>query len=120
MAESKQRQSKPAEEPPAPTKRIVLKRERVLVVPEEASSEQVIAAHKALGGDGSPGELAAWREIGEYEGSNKNDAIQAYAGKPNTPDAKVGVFKAPTVSAWAGGKRYRAPDKPLVQAEDID
>lgn len=118
MAEGKK--DAKAEEERGPTMRLVLRRVAVLELPEGITTEQIIAAHKALGGKGAPREGAAWVEVGEFEGASKEHAIEAHAGKPGTAEAKVGTFKAPTVKAWAGGLRFSAPPKPLVEKETID
>lgn len=107
-------------EPSAPTKRTVLKQEGVLVLPAGVSTEALIAAAKALGVKGAPRELAAWVVVGEFDGDTKEQAIEAHTGKPGTPDAKVGTYKAPTSRAFAGGMRLKAPPKPLVEKESID
>lgn len=64
--------------------------------------------------------VEAWTVLGEFEGASKDKAIEAYAGKPGTPDAKPGAYKAPTASAFAGGALYEAPPQPLVTKTALD
>lgn len=102
-----------------PTQRVVIRKETVIVLPEDITPEKVAAAAKALGiKSGATAE--AWCVVGEFAGASKEDAIEAHAGKPGTPDAIPGTYKAPTVRAFAGGARYKAPPKPLVERELID
>lgn len=108
-----------------PTRRVVLRRERVLVLPDGLSDEDVQAVLKAVQASkkiGTPSKalMEAWVVVGEFEGASKDKAIEAHAGKAGTPDAKTGAFKAPTAAAWAGGSLYRAPAKPLVEREAIE
>lgn len=120
------RSSSPAEdarpeETDKATKRVVLRRERVFVIPDAATQEQIDAAVKAA----KDAKLTlhnrlAWVEVGEFEGKSKTQAIEAHAGKPGTPDAKPGAYKAPGVSAWNGGALYEAPPQPLVQRKPLD
>lgn len=119
MANNKQAPA-PATEEPAPTKRVVLKRELVLVLPSGTETSAVMEAWKALGQKGAPPETVAWTVVGQKEAPSKEKAIEAYAGKPNTPDAKVGAFKAVALNAWNGGREYAAPPKPLVEATPIE
>lgn len=119
MAEAK-KASEAKKQDIAPTKRVVLRKVLALAVPSGATTEQLIAAHKALGGKGAPAEIDVWQECGEFEGSSKDRAIELFAGKPGTPDAKPGTYKAPGASAFAGGMRLTAPPKPLVEKESID
>jgi hypothetical protein len=118
-----------AEDERAPTKRVVLKRERVLVLPEGVSlndldpkvSEAVRKLLKLGGGKAnSEVHVEAWVVVGEFEGASKNAAIEAHAGKPNTPDAKPGAYKAPGASAWAGGLLYEKPPEPKVERKALD
>lgn len=101
------------------TKRVVMRRERVLMLPEnfDEAADKTKEAMKLLGVKGVD---EAWMVVGEFEGSSKNQAIVAHAGKPNTPEAIPGTYKAPSVTAWAGGRRYVKPPLPKVEAEDID
>jgi hypothetical protein len=124
MAEAKAGKAGKAETPREPTQRVILRCQRVLVLPEDISAEQIetlLNAIKPLKLKG--GALAveeAWQPVGIHEGQSKEDAIESHAGKPGSPDALEGKFKAPTVRAWAGGARYAAPPKPLVERESID
>lgn len=131
MAERTGRRAAPAEpKPPAkPTQRVVLKRERVLVLPDgvdltDLDPKVSEPLRKALGIKGgkanAEAHVEAWVVVGEYEGSDKRDAIEAYAGVPDTPDAKPGVYKAPGLTAWKGGRHYEKPPEPKVEAKDID
>jgi hypothetical protein len=86
------------------TKRVVLRRSNVLVLPDGVTADDMEKIRAALTGTrlrASKAE-AAWIVVGEFEGSSKDAAIKAHAGEPNTPDAKPGAFKAPSVSAWKG------------------
>lgn len=110
----------------AKTKRTVLKRERVLVLPDSLTQEQLdalIGAVAAVKVKGLPTGIAkpqtAWVVVAAGEGS-KTQAIEQHAGKPGTPDAKQGVYKAPNLSAWRGGEVYGAPPLPLVERRALD
>jgi hypothetical protein len=121
-------QSKPAakpQEPSEPTRRMVLRQEAVLVVPPGVSREKAVEAAKVLGikSGATSGEgplKMAWLTVGAFDGKTKEEAIEAHAGKPGTPDAKEGAYKAPPLRGWAGGMRLKAPPKPLVEKEAID
>lgn len=127
----------PAQQPEEdkPTKRVVLRRERAILLPETMTED---ALARLASGDGAK-QLAkllglpesskvptacigveAWTVVGEFEGKSKTQAIEAHAGKPNTPDAKPGAYKAPTSAAFAGGALYEAPPQPLVERKALD
>lgn len=95
-----------------PTERVVLRKMRVIIVPDGATDEQIAAAQKALPRNAVC--VQAWEPVKAATGS-KTQAIESYAGKPGTPDAIPGTYKAPNVSSWAGGEVYDAPPKPLVE-----
>lgn len=97
------------------TKRVVLKREQVLVVPDGADPAKVAEAAKLL----KVKATSAWVQVAAGEGS-KTQAIEQHAGKPGTADAKQGVYKAPNLSAWRGGEVYGAPPQPLVERRALD
>lgn len=124
-----------AEEERTPTRRTVLKRERVLVLPEDTEAAEAVVALIVAAKAGKtpaaetvakakkaviPPVAEAWIVVGEFEGSSKQNAIEAYAGKPNTPEAKPGAYKAPGATAWAGGRHYERPPAPKVEARDLD
>jgi hypothetical protein len=118
----------PAAPPAAPpadergaTKRVVVKRERVLVIPEgvEAVDEKKLREAFAVGPRVPLVMTEAWVVCGEFEG-DKRDAIKVYAGEPGSPDAKPGTYRAPSASAWRGGRHYERPERPKVEAKDID
>lgn len=106
------------------TQRAVLKRERVLVLPEgvELNAERQKGIANALGLKPTTKlpECEAWVEVGEFAGHSKTAAIEAYAGKPGTPDAKQGAYRAPSLSSWQGGLIYDAPPQPLVQRRELE
>lgn len=117
------------DEPRGPTKRVVLKRERVLVLGDDVTLAQVAACadEKALrkllvarAGSTQKYEVEAWVVIGTFDGASKRTAIEQYAGKPKTADAKAGDYKAPSVSAWSGGERYKRPPVPLFERESLE
>lgn len=126
MAETAQNRSAAAEEAERkPTERVILQRTLALVVPEKATDEQVRAAVEALGGrprprSGVSGVVEAWVEVSRVTAVSKTAAIEAHAGKPGTPDAKLGVFRAPSVTSWKGAVAHEAPPAPLVQRTLID
>jgi hypothetical protein len=108
-----------------PTQRVVLRRERVLVLPEGLTGEAFEKTKgdiaKAVGvRAGALNPVEGWIVVGVFEGGTKDKAIERHAGKPGTPDAKPGAYKAPTASAWAGGLIYEAPPAPLVQKRALD
>jgi hypothetical protein len=116
------------EQPRKPTKRTVLRRERVLVLPEgidDAALAEVVKAipklpEKKLADALKAKPVEAWVVIGEFEGTDKEDAIEAHAGKKNTPDAKPGAYKAPPASGWSGGLLYERPPEPKVEVKALD
>lgn len=115
--------SKPPEPTEQPTERVVLRQEKVFVIsnlsltPEE--EKKLATALKDCGIKDTTAHMA-WIECGVHPGSSKEQSIEAYAGKPGTADAKPGTFKAVPVKSFAGGKRHRVPEKPLVESEAIE
>lgn len=103
------------------TKRMVLRRENVLVIPDGLDPKKLAdieaAVKKALGAKGKP--TQAWVPLGEFEGSSNTNAIEAYAGKPGTPDAIPGTYKAPSIRSWAGGEVYDKPPLPKVERKPL-
>jgi len=104
----------------APTRRTILKRERVIVLPDDVTSVDVKAVREALGSKGTITETEAWVVVGEYTGDSKRAAIEAHAGKAGTPDAKPGDYKAPPTNGFSGGERYVRPEKPKVERETLE
>jgi hypothetical protein len=104
------------------TMRLVLQRRQVLVLPDGVDAEKIAAAAKALGVrvNGSGVDTSAWLPVGEFQGVSQTKAIEAYAGKPGSPDAKVGAFKAVPTSSWRGGELYEAPPAPLVERRALE
>lgn len=125
----------PTQDGRADTKRVVLKRERVIVLPdtvpengkidlaklaEALGMSQAEAKRLATTAASGFGSGTAWVVVGEFAGASKNAAIEAHAGKPGTPDAKPGAYKAPSVSAFAGGLLYERPPEPKVERKALD
>jgi hypothetical protein len=120
---ARSRQAKPAS---AATKRVVLRRERVIVVPEDADAAKVakaVAAASQSGPKGAPPRpvkiIDAWVEVGVFPGHSKLNAIVAVAGKAGTPDAIPGAYKAPGVTAWAGGEEYIRPPQTKIERRPL-
>lgn len=110
-----------SEETRAPTRRVVLKREHVIIVPDGADPEKVAEAQRVFGASRAKNApIEAWVVCGEFDGTAKRTAIEAHAGKAGTATAKVGVFKAPGTAAWKGGVEHVAPPQPLIEARAID
>lgn len=109
-----------------PTKRVVLQRADVLVLPDGVDAAKLAEACKVLGIKGKAPDarrakpVEAWVVVGEFEGDSKEKAIKLHAGEAGTDSALIGTWKAPSASAWAGGVKHTAPPKPLVQKETID
>lgn len=113
-----------------PTERVILKAEQVLVLPDgfdvaalKGTQAQAEAALMTLakGGSKTRGHVGeAWVEVGRHVASTKTAAIEMHAGKPGTPDAKLGTFRAPTLTAWKDGVRYDAPPLPLVERSAVE
>lgn len=106
-------------------RRLVLKRERAIVLgpglTAEVEKELLDLVRSNAGGKKTDHDLKeVWLPVGEFEGTSMTRAIEAYAGKPGTPDAKIGAYKAPPVRSWAGGEIYEAPPVPLVQRKALD
>ena len=119
--------AKPAKATPAPaedkqpTKRVILRRERAIIMPEGLTAEQVAAVLGAVSDTKhikSPKTEIAWVVVGEQEGTQR-EAIEAHAGKPGTPDALPGDYKAPPARGWAGGERYVRPPAPKIEREAL-
>lgn len=105
-----------------PTERVILEKIAAVVIPPDATVEQVEAAVKALATKGvrKPDRGPAWQEVSRQTAPSKKAAIEAYAGKAGTADAKVGEWRAPSVTAWKGGLKHSAPPKPLIEAEAFE
>jgi hypothetical protein len=104
---------------------VVLRRTKALVVPDDVSDEQLKAAQGALrkapAGEFDGALVETWMVVGEdVPGSSKTKAIEQVAGKPGTFDARPGAYKAPGVSAWAGGALYERPPEPLIERKALD
>lgn len=101
-----------------PTERVILQRVQALPIPEGVTAEAVTEAAKLLKVRGRvPLPLVVWTEVDRKTAATKKAAIEAYAGKAGTPDAKAGEYRAPSLTAWKGGLRLVAPPKPLIEAE---
>lgn len=110
-----------------PTLRVVLKRERVLVLPEGVRVEELVTATdekammKLLGKRiGRDPYAEAWTVVGEFEGASQSKAIRAHTGEPGRSDTKAGDFKAVALKSWRGGERMIAPPQPLFRAEPLE
>lgn len=115
-----------------PTRRKILKRERVIVVPDaafgadgkpvEAWAETLTNVGKAMGLRASKpvDTTEAWLVVGENEELSELAAIEAHAGKRNTPDAKPGIWKAVSERSWKGGLVYERPPEPKVEASAFE
>lgn len=102
----------------APTKRVVIRQARALVLPAmDAETEKTIA--KLVKDSAAKGATLSdvWVELGKAEG-DKPEAIAKYAGVKGAADAKPGVYRAPTVSSWKDGVRYKDP-RTVVDAETV-
>lgn len=103
------------------TERVILERVRALVISDDATDEQIQMAIDALTVKrAKPVTVEAWHEVARHTAGSKKAAIRIYAGAPGTADAKVGEWRAPTVTAWKDGVRHTAPPKPLIEAEGIE
>lgn len=108
-----------------PTERVVLRQVRAIEIPPGTDPERVAAAVEALHPKAKRAErdgsvIDAWQEVARVEGATKTAAVESYAGKPGTPDAKVGTFRAPGLTAWKGAMVYDAPPLPLVERRVIE
>lgn len=107
-----------------PTERVILERVSVLVIPDGTDPEKLGEAIRAL--TPARGKRAvnqaheAWVEVSRQTAASKTAAIELYAGKAGTADAKVGVWRAPTVTAWKQAIVYEAPPVPLIERTVID
>lgn len=92
------------------TRRVVLERVRVVVLPENPIE---------LGGALTDHPVVeAWIERGEFDGNRAITAIEAYV-KPGTPEQRTGEFRAPPLSNWKGGARFVQPALTPVTRELI-
>lgn len=110
-----------------PTRRVVLRRERVIVLPEsvDVGAIDAKALAEALGMKSGKVPTAlvgleVWAEVRTVEAASKSKAIEAVAGKPGTPDATPGAYRAPSERAWKGGAVYERPPEPIVQRTLLD
>jgi hypothetical protein len=112
-----------------PTERVILQHSFVIKLPgggvDREVLEKVIKLLELKGPNGraaKPQDVLgeAWVEVSRKVGSSKRAAIEEYAGKAGTPDAKVGVFRAPSTTAWKGGVENTAPPLPLVESRVIE
>ena len=103
------------------TPRVVFRREQVVVIPEGVTFEDLAKAQdeKALKKLVGAQLVEAWVEVDRKVGSQQQ-AIEAHAGKPMTPEAKPGVYRTTPARSWKGGKRYTKPPEAKVEAEDIE
>lgn len=104
-----------------PTPRVVFKRERVIVIPEGVEKVDADKLHEAFGVPKSVKVVTsdeAWIEVARADGS-QDQAIRAYAGEPNTPDAKPGAYRTMPARSWKGGKVYTKPPEPKVEVEEL-
>jgi hypothetical protein len=99
--------------------RMVLKRERALILPDDIDITALLDAVKTFKIKGSALN-EVWLPIGEFPGASMRKAIEAHTGKPNQPDTKVGTFKAVSLTNWRGGVVMVAPAKPLVVAKPLE
>ena len=108
-------------EPATETERVILKLEDVLVLPEGTTVDDLVHADKAtLAGLLEGGALTrAWREVGSRAGT-KEGSIEAYAGKPGTPEARPGVFKSVPSKSWSGGLIYERPPETKVERRRLE
>lgn len=102
-----------------PTKRVVLKRENAIVLPEGTTVESL----KELDEPKLRKLLAAglnevWTVAAVTEGSLRQ-AIEAHAGKSGTPDAKPGDYKAPPLRGFLGGETLIRPPEPKVERQSL-
>lgn len=63
---------------------------------------------------GRASHTGAFREMATVEAPDDRRAIVEVAGKPNTPDAKPGRWKALPLARWKGTANYDRPPEPLV------
>lgn len=104
-----------------PTERVVLRHVEVLLLEDvsegaRASIEELIKADRKS----KHAVTGAWLEVSRRTAPTKLAAIEAHAGKAGTPDALVGTFRAPTVTAWKDAEVYAAPPAPLVERTTVD
>lgn len=109
------------EEERKPTERVVLQRVDALVL-DGVSEQSQEAIRELIKADRKSTFQAAqtWLEVARVAAPSKLAAIEEHAGKPGTPNAKVGVYRAPTLTSWKDGVSYEAPPAPLVQRSAVD
>lgn len=105
---------------PEKGKRVVIREAQAIVLPEGFDADTLKGeAEKALKGlIGKASIRTVWEELGVAEG-DKDVAIAAFAGEKGTPDAKPGLYRAPTLSSWKDGQRYKPPVQ-RVDAETVE
>lgn len=107
------------------TRRLVMKRERVIVIPPgvELTAIDSVKLAESMGLPKSKQSLVredAWLPVAEFDGATMDAAIVQHTGPAGQPDTKAGVFKAPSLRSWAGGVEMVAPPKPLFEKRRID
>lgn len=121
MAERRKGGDKAASEEREATQRVVFRRERVIVLPDGVEKVDPAKLAEALGVSKSTKIVTAdeaWIEVARAEGSQQQ-AIEAHAGKPNTPDAKPGAYRTTPARSFKGGRVYTKPPEPKVEAEEL-
>jgi hypothetical protein len=105
------------------TERVILERTRAIVLSDDVTEDVIVKAIEVLNGTKRRRATMrddAWIEVARHVAGSKKAAIRIYAGAPGTADAKVGEWRAPTVTAWKDGVRHVAPPKPLIEAEAVE
>lgn len=118
-----QQEPEPTEEK-AKAKRKILKRERVIVLPEQLDGDALDATLKAVAKEvgmrlGALKPTNAWLVVAENEEDSITAAIVAHAGEPGTPTAKPGIWKAVPVRGWGDAVKYEKPPEPKVEASKV-
>lgn len=107
----------------ADSERMILKRERMIALPDGLTDESVeelrALVEQNLGTTGAVKTVDAWVPVAIGRG-DKLKAIESYAGKPGSPDAIPGTYKAPPVRSMAGGAVYERPPEPKVERKVLD
>lgn len=111
------------------TKRTVLRRASVLVLPEGFDASKLTGSEKdaaealatlGKGGSRTRGKVGeAWVVLGEASGSDVR-AIEAYAGQNGSPDAIPGTYKAVPSRSFKGGMIYEKPPEPKVERKRLE
>lgn len=108
---------------PEAGKRVVVRASRAILIADDLDNETVKAVQKIIREKDKSDRSGlvvstVWEELGVADG-DKPETIAHYAGEKDSPDAKPGLYRSPTLSSWKDGIRYKPPVQ-RVEAETVE